>query len=84
MSVEWIDSKKRYILYVIICLAYLSNGLDISLVGPAVPDLAALMGTSESNVTYGFSIRSFANGVGCLIGEMVDTIQFLFISINRY
>lgn len=37
MSVEWIDSKKRYILYVIICLAYLSNGLDISLVGPAVP-----------------------------------------------
>lgn len=31
---DWYE--KKYILYVIICLAYLSNGIDLALVGPAV------------------------------------------------
>ena len=61
-------NKMRYGLYAIVCLDYFCNGLSLSLLGPAVKDLALLLETSEEQILFGFTVKSFANGVASLVG----------------
>lgn len=63
--------KFRYVLYAIVCLDYFCNGLSLSLLGPAVKDLTILLDTTEEQILFGFTVKSFANGIASLFGTVL-------------